>query len=485
MTEHRPPACHYDRALGERVTREHRDDCTNPDTHRGCKPCTAPHCAVCGHEHLSNDHPLTCPTCLGKVRDDLTTIASAYAELADEALEAGADGRLVAAAPIPGGNAAVLTGPSVQLDQMRTGSLAGIKTLTKDHRPEDHIPPLAILAQWEDLWRAWLDHPRTADLRGRRAHRQAALPPAPRATVAGAVAYLTGQLGYMAQHAGPGVPDWAAFTRQIRTLRSRLEHTLHDEQQPERGVECFDCGDRLVRRFRGRRTCKHRTPARRHLQQILTNRDAALVRLAALEVALNDPDPSKRPTPLKVQVARNAAALPTPVELAAARRPCDACSQGGIDDPGAGLSWECPGCRKEYSPGEYATAVRRDLAENGADGDGWTHMTMAAEAATTSTGVLVPAATVRLWVHRGKVASKLNEHGSRLVYWPDVFDQANQAVARAHKAAVERRRREEQRTALEQAIARGEDPEEAGIRLGIHPLRVAKFMTELEQPQAS
>jgi hypothetical protein len=464
MTEHRPPACHYDRGLGERVTREHRDDCTNPTEHRGCAPCTAPHCGVCGHEHLDNAHPQTCPTCVGKVREDLITIPPAYADLRSEALAGGRDGKLVAAAPIPGGTAAVLTGPSVRLDQLRTGSLVGMKTFTEDHQISDPIPPLAILAQWEDLWRTWLGHT-----------------PGTRADIGRAVAYLEQQLGYMAQQAGPGVPDFPTFTRQIRTLRSRLEHALHDEQQPERGVECFECGDRLVRRFRGRRQCRHQTPARRHLHKILTGRDAALARLAQLQVALDNEDPAKRPTPLKVQVARNVAALPTPVELAAARQPCDKCSQGGIDDPTAGLSWECPGCRKEYSPGEYATAVRRDLVENGADGDGWTHMAMAAEAATTMTGLHVPTATLRAWVHRDKVASRLNESGTRLVYWPDVADQANEAVARAHKAAVERLRREEQRAALWKAVDAGETPAAAGARLGIHPLRVAKFVDEQQQ----
>ena len=81
MTEHRPPACRYDRGLGECVTRGHRDDCTTPDQHRGCLPCTAPHCVVCGHEHLTNDQPQTCPTCLGKVREDLDTIPPAFTAL--------------------------------------------------------------------------------------------------------------------------------------------------------------------------------------------------------------------------------------------------------------------------------------------------------------------------------------------------------------------------------------------------------------------
>lgn len=463
MTDHRPPACHYDRQLGERVTREHRDDCTTPDTHRGCKPCTAPHCVVCGHEHATNDHPTTCPTCIGKVREDLDLIPPAYDALATEALDAGGDGRLAAAAPIPGGTAAVLRGPSVRLDHMRTGSLAGMKSFAKDHKREDPIPPLAILAQWEDLWRSWLGHT-----------------PGRRADLGRAVEYLLGQLGYMAQQTGPGVPDWATFTRQIHTIRSQLEHALHDEQAPERGVECFECGDRLVRRFRTRRLCRHKTPARRHLAVVIQGRDTALARLALLEVLLDHDDPTKRPSPLKVQVARNAARLPTPVELAAARIPCADCSQGGLDDPSAGMSWECPGCRKEFTPGEYTTAVRRDLLEKGMDGDGWTHISIAAEAATTLTGYLVPSSTVRKWVDRGKVASQLTEQGARLVFWPDVADEANEAVTRALVAAEARRRRQKELADLVAAVARGEDPGAAGKRLGIHPARLRVLIDELD-----
>src|SRR5690606_21189388 len=102
------------------------------------------------------------------------------------------------------------------------------------------------------------------------------------------------------------------------------------------------------------------------------------------------PKPCKHPTPARSELAMwTQLGYPealTPADVRAARRPCGTCDQGGIEDPRAGLSWECPGCRREYGPGEYATAVRRDLLENGADGDGWTHITMAAEAASTLTG---------------------------------------------------------------------------------------------------
>jgi len=401
----RPDPCHYDRALGERVTNQHRDDCENPADHRGCAPCTAPHCTICGRNHATNDQPQTCPTCQLKIDQDLTTITQAHTDLATEALEAGADGRLVAAAPIPGGTAQILIGPTTRLSDLRTYRGWTPDTFAEDHptstktgRPADPLPPLAVLAHWEDTYRAWLGHTSATT-----------------ATVNSAVRYLRTQLPHIAQ-ATDG-PDFLDFTRQIRALRAVCERALHDEREPERGVECFECGDKLVRRFHAPARCTHSTPERAEFGRWLQ---------------LGYPEALTRG------------------DVRAARRPCGRCNQGGITDPGAGLSWECPGCRKEYDPGEYATAVRRDLLTGGPDRDGWTHVTMAAEAASTLVGMIVPAGTVRKWVERGKVASRLNGTGVRLVFWPDVADEAVAAVRRSELAELRRRRRAE-RTALEAA----------------------------------
>lgn len=383
MTDHetrRPPACHYDRTLQERVTREHRDDCPNPATHGGCAPCTAPHCVVCGREHVTNDHPLTCPTCVGKVRDDLADIQSSYTALSTEALEAGADGRLVAAAPIPGGTAAVLIGPTVRLDLLRVNRhTRDDHAVDRKGHSHDPLPPLAVLAQWEDMWRAWLGH-----ARGRRA------------TIGAAITYLRDNAAAMAQQEAGG-PDWQAFTRQVRNLRAHLERALHDEREPELGVECFECGDRLVRRFRDRRLCRHDTPPRLELTRWL--------RLGYPEAL-------------------------TALDARAARVPCGRCSQGGLDDPTAGLSWECPGCRKDYTAGEYTRAVRNSLIET--DGLGWCLITTAAQAAEEITGRPITPATIRTWIVRGDdigVACAWRPElrfGVQVVFWPDVLDRAQE-----------------------------------------------------------
>lgn len=438
MTEHRrPPACHYDRNHGGRVTTEHRDDCETPDSHRGCKPCTAPHCVVCGKEHASNAQPQTCPGCIHKTDQDLAELGSAYAALATEALDGGADGHLVAAAPIPGGTAQVLRGPTVPPPAMRTFSGYTVKDFLKDHRPTDPLPPLAILAQWEDLYRAFLDH----------------TPGHTRPTLAGTIRYLRDQLQYVAQRTDG--PDYLAFTRQVRDLRAQLERALHNEQQPEHGVECFDCGDTLERRWRRPTRCTHTTAARRELQRWM--------RLGY-------------PEALSV------------IDIRLAYLPCGACDQGGIHDPSAGQSWECPGCRKEYDPGEYANAVRRDLLTGGPDRDGWTHIAMAAEAITMITGVTFGPDRIRRWMDRNQVAAVCRwraevrdgvlvgtQNGMRLVLWTDVRDRAAESIRKAELLELERRREALQEERLRARVARGEDVDEAGKMLGIHPARVEKF----------
>ena len=389
------PACRFDRVLAMRVVPGHRDDCSDPAAHRSCAPCTAPHCVVCARSHTTNATPATCPTCIGLIREDLTAIDQAYADLAHEATDAARDGRLAAAAPIPGGTATILRGPTVPAGDLRTGRGYLPAHIAEDHpvdrhgRPVDPLPPLAVLAWWEDTYRAYLH---LAD----RTH----------ATVTNATAFFAQHLTRIAQDLTG--PDWVAFTRELRALRAMLEHALHDEQTPEHGVECFECGDQLVRRFRDPARCTHHTPARREL--------ARWLRLGYPEA-----------------VSRGL--------VRAARRPCGRCDQGGIRNPSVGLSWECPGCRREYSAGEYATAVRRDLLENGAAGDGWTHVAMAAEAASTLTGGLVLAGTVRKWMDRGRVASCCawepgQSWGVRLVFWPDVADAAVESTSRLSAARV-------------------------------------------------
>lgn len=158
-----------------------------------------------------------------------------------------------------------------------------------------------------------------------------------------------------------------------------------------------------------------------------------------------------------------------------------ACDQGGIDDPSAGQSWECPGCRKDYDPGEYATAVRRDLLVGGPDQDGWTYIAMAAEAVTMMAGVTFGPARIRRWMDRGQVASMCRWKpgtvtGLRFVLWTDVRDRADEAIRRQQELELECRGEALQEDRLRTAVSKGEDVDAAGARLAIHPARVEKFV---------
>jgi hypothetical protein len=381
---------------------------------------------LCGRRHLDNAHPLTCPECIASVRTDLDDIRWSCRHLRWQASRGGADGRLLAAAPIPGGDAMVLLARAgVERDDLWWS-----KTLDDDHRADDVVPPLLPLIAWEQIWRDHFDHPaRTVD----------------RAPVTAITRYLADQLTVIAQTTDG--PDWPGFARDMGALRRELELVLHDEREPETGVSCFECGDRLVRRFGKPKPCRH----------------VAQARAAG------------------VTVTHWVYMLSTYPELEDDHAQCR--DQGGITDPSVGQSWECPGCRKQYTAGEYATAVRRDLLEGGPGADGWTHVAMAAEAATTMTGYLFPSGTVRRWMDRGKVGALCqwtpgSRWGLRLVFWPDVADEAAAAIDRHLAAEAERAKRAEQKRQLRKALDAGESFDAAVERLGIHPKRAEAFVGE-------
>lgn len=501
----RPPTCHRDRNLGRIITGHHRDDCPTHDNHpeqcpgtdhRGCAPCTAPHCVICRTRHTDNDHPITCPTCVGNVRRDLHDVLWHCRHLRWQATRAGHDGHLAAASRIPGGDALVL--------YARAGAFAENLTwnphIDDDHKPADVVPVLLPLASWAIAWRRYFGH----DL-------------AAKASVSGIIRYLADgdRLNTMAQ-ATDG-PDWTDFAWDMGALLRQLEGVLHDETEPEQGISCFECGQRLVRKFGKPRPCRHSTPARKHLAEV---RRAAAEAADRLSVLATYPELGP-PTYADRRAARR---VPTSAEETAARVPCEACvkaGQGGIDNPAVGQSWECIGCRKKYTPGEYAQAVRADLQQGGPDGDGWTFITMAAEAASTQTGYTIGPATVRKWVDTGKAASfcrwstaidgkpaqvpaltapKGADHGRVLaeyagrvqsvrgmifVFWPDVAERSAALVEKHLRVEEERRVRAEQARRFYAALSSRKVTKRAaalrlGKSMGLHPNRVRAFLDELE-----
>jgi hypothetical protein len=398
VTDTRPPRCDYDRTTGHRLTRTHHLDTCPGIGCTGCLPCTADHCVLCRARHTDDAHPLVCPTCIAGIRTDLDAVVAHTGALLTEAIDGTSQGgQLLAAAPIPGGDAMVMLGPSGdretaahRWDSATRGRLSKSKSWSHyadDHRPQDLEPPLSLLANWEDIWRRYL--------------RTSTRTPA---NVAAAVTYFGLNLTLMAQVTDG--PDIVAFARDVAGLRARLEGVLHDEHtlnaagktggDAERGVECFECGVRLVRRIRDLQRCTHGTPARYWLRILLSYPELG---------------------------------LPRPTEVVAARLPCEKCTRrglGGVDDPAPGLSWECLGCRKEYSPGEYATAVRRDLSAQHKDEDGrqlgWTTVPIAAEAVAERTGRSTTAKTIRTWAERAIDREANCDHPTRARRWLEVVE---------------------------------------------------------------
>lgn len=413
MTDTRPPRCHYDRATRDRMTNQHLDTCPDPTSCDGCEPCTHDHCVLCRARHTTQAHPNVCPTCISGIREDLDVTLARIGDLHDQAIHGARDGRLQAAAPIPGGDALVLLGPAGnretaahRWDSAKAGRLKKSRLFahySDDHRGRDLEPPLSLLAAWEDVWRTYLRNPAKK-----------------LATQASAVKFLGDNLTLMAQVQDG--PDITVFARDIASLRARLEQVLHDEQQPERGVECFECGVRLLRRIRsGKRCACGPRPVLRHAVHGRCTCPAEL----RLE---QDAKGNIVPTQVRDHAPVDGHVHPRS-DLS-----CIACHseaewdnrhtkhrQGGVDDPAPGFSWECPGCRKEYTPGEYARAVRLDLAETHEDEDGrqigWTTLPIAAEAAAEQSGRPITANTLRTWATRALERRTTCEHSTSARMW--------------------------------------------------------------------
>lgn len=214
----------------------HGQDCGD-ETCGGCAPCEQRHCVIDGRTHLTDAHPLTCPSCIGDVRDDLDQIVDMHSRLRGEAIVRGMAGER---------DGTVLGGDAMVMLAMRYREQTGIGS-DGDHSHEsdaDPVPTLLTLATWEDCWRDHLGHD-TADT----------------AEVAEVAGYLALMLTRMAQDADLPFDD---FARDIRNARGRLEDVLRDGEREETGAPCPDCGRRMVKHY-GKRVIddRWRCPDRR------------------------------------------------------------------------------------------------------------------------------------------------------------------------------------------------------------------------------
>lgn len=183
--------------------------------------CDRRHCVVCAREHTDDTCPQTCPGCVHTVRDNLAAIVDMHTRLEDQATHTHADGRLNTG-PL-GGDAMVMLADGRYLPASR---------ITCDEQRNDPLPPLLVLATWEDDIRLTIGHK-----------------PAGRATITDAAGYLDQHLTMIAQR-HPAFDELAA---DLDRLRGRLEAVLCEgDREDETRTPCITCGTRLVRRY-GRR----------------------------------------------------------------------------------------------------------------------------------------------------------------------------------------------------------------------------------------
>jgi hypothetical protein len=346
------------------VVGQHRDDCGDLAC-LGCLKCPENHCVCCCKEHATNAHPLTCADCVKATREDLAAIVELARHLRDQAANAGNDGRLLAAAPIPGGDAMVLMSPSGEGDIQVRQAMHTVNEADRLEQPDrkkhafDHLddesrgdpePPLLLLANLEDIWRDTLGQPKAQG----------------RATIRGSAGYLDQQLTWAAQRPDIDMPDFAAT---LRRMRGRLEDTLQDGKRSETGAPCISCGTELTHRANDRQDTCDCPPRKPHTRHELHPFDHCCLQCR--------------------------------VDAKHQRH-----DQGGLRD-----EWLCRGCERRYDESEYKDRV---VALTYAQ-----HAPARISADLTARYDLKPA-TLRKWVERGKVRRRGRNLEGKLLY--DVGD---------------------------------------------------------------
>lgn len=388
-TTTRPRPCHPHPDDHTRRLQGHR----HGGDHHACEPCTEHHCAVCGWRHTDDQHPRTCATCVGGIRDDLTEITRLHAALPTEATHHARDSAPGAKHlnPMGGDPMTLAIGRHFRpAERAQLRALAAYGDHADDLLDSDPTPPLLVLATYEDQWRAALGKP-TDD----------------RATVARACTYLDQNLTLMAQ----AYRKFTEFAHDIRQLRTQLEAVTRDGTPRVTGVPCFECGADLRQVFDDPKPC--RCGPRPVLEHAAHGSCTCPVRTVI------EAGPKGEPVTVRIGGHIDGLTHPAPgLCCLACRRLRDwdrrhaGHGQGGRRD-----RWRCPGCRREYTDPEYRLAVS-------AAHDEANPLRTANQIAAT---LGLSPSTLRTWANRGHIDRRGRDQRGRVLY--DVEEVRRHAAA--------------------------------------------------------
>lgn len=212
--------CRWDRLRKEHLLREHIEDCRDVMC-PGCRRCThddqgnpVRHCRTrlrCTSHLGWTEH--TCPTCLDKIRGNLTAILDTLALMPAEAIQRGVDSE---PANLAGPHADYVTAQWRLVNADR----AGVEVEELDLRD-----PYTCLTLHERTIREELGHDETTLVS---------------ATVAASAGYLAWVLTDLARDE-ERTPMLTALLGDTAKLRAHLEGAMRDGRTPERGAPCPEC----------------------------------------------------------------------------------------------------------------------------------------------------------------------------------------------------------------------------------------------------
>ncbi len=214
------PTCRYDREVKAHMTREHLPECIDRLC-KGCVPCThdehgnpVRHCRTrlrCTTHLGWDDH--TCPTCVGKIRSNLTGLLDALAIMPMEATMRGINSE---PANLAGPHADYVTSQWRLINADRNGE--SVEEL-------DMLDPYTCLTMHERTIREDLGH-----------DAETLVSP----TISAAAGYLSWVLTDLARDEGQTLALMALMA-DVARLRAHAETALSDGRARERGAPCRSC----------------------------------------------------------------------------------------------------------------------------------------------------------------------------------------------------------------------------------------------------